>query len=136
MADNTFHLKVFSGRGLELEAEVTSVTAPSVVGELGFLTNHCDYVGLLDVGIVQYVVVGEVKAKKIVVTGGLCTFANNTLNLLADSVDLPEMINVGTFAEGREVFEVKRAALSQLDPEFDIVAKRLGRIEAIETLLR
>lgn len=135
MADNTFHLKVFSGRGLELEAEVTSVTAPSAVGELGFLTNHCDYVGLLDVGIVQYQIAGETKAKKIVVTGGLCTFAKNTLNLLADSVDLPESVNLATYANDREIYEVKRATISQLDPEFDIVAKKLGRIDAIKQMV-
>jgi F0F1-type ATP synthase epsilon subunit len=94
MSNGAFQLKVFSGRGLEVEAEVSEAAVPSESGELGFLENHCDYVGLLSTGFVQYTNVGETSTKRCIVSGGICTFSNNVLTLLADTVDLPESLDL------------------------------------------
>ena len=91
MSDGTFQLKVFSGRGLEVEATVRSANVPSEGGELGFLPNHCEYVGLLSTGIGEYIAAsGGSTAQKFIASGGIVTFSNNVLTLLADTVDLPE----------------------------------------------
>jgi F-type H+-transporting ATPase subunit epsilon len=135
MADGSLQLKVFSGRGLEVEAEVKLVTAPSAVGELGFLPNHCDYVGLLDVGVVEYQPVDGTTPGRFVVTGGLCTFAGNTLKLLADSVDTLESVDRAKYATDRAELEVKKGSMSDLDPEFLLVSQKLARIQAIDLLL-
>jgi F-type H+-transporting ATPase subunit epsilon len=90
MADGTFKLMVFSGKGLELETEAAMVTVPSALGEIGFLPNHCDFIGLLDTGKVTYQASEKSGAGATFdVEGGICTFANNTLRLLADSVQIP-----------------------------------------------
>jgi F-type H+-transporting ATPase subunit epsilon len=136
MADNTFALKVFSGRGLEVEADARLVTAPSAVGEIGFLPNHCDFVGLLDVGIVEVEATTADIPKKFVVAGGVCTFANNTLRLLADSVDTLDSVDREKYASERPQLEARRAELSALDPEFVVIAQKLARIQSIDLLLK
>jgi F0F1-type ATP synthase epsilon subunit len=135
MSDGTFTLKVFSGRGLEVDADVRSVSVPSETGELGFLPNHCDYVGLLSTGIAEYVIDGEVGARRCVVSGGLCTFADNTLTLLADSVDLPGAVDKAPMDENLELLRTQLETLSLFDPEWEVVSQRIARAEAVQTLV-
>lgn len=135
MATASFTFKVFSGRGLEVEETVRSVNVPSQVGELGFLPNHCEYVGLLAAGIVDYISDGSAKRGRCIVAGGVCTFRDNVLTLLADTVDLPENIDRGTYATGLTELKVKRDQLSLNDPEWEVVNEQINRISAISTLL-
>jgi F0F1-type ATP synthase epsilon subunit len=134
MSDGTFTLKVFSGRGLEVDAEVRSVNVPSETGELGFLPSHCDYVGLLSTGVAEYVVDGEAGAKRCVVSGGLCTFADNILTLLADSVDLPGAADKAAVEENLELLKTRLETLSLFDPEWEVISQRLARAEAVQAL--
>jgi F0F1-type ATP synthase epsilon subunit len=131
MSDGTFTLKVFSGRGLEVDAQVRSVNVPSEIGELGFLANHCDYVGLISTGIVEYVAEGSAGTARCVVSGGICTFAQNVLTLLADSVDLPGAEPV---VENVELLRTQLETLSLFDPEWEVVSQRLARVEAQKSL--
>ena len=104
------------------------VTVPSVVGELGFLPNHCDYVGLMSAGTVEYHPVDESTSSKLVVTGGLCTFGNNTLKLLADTVEMPaESVDRVNYAKNRAELEIEKSRLSEYDPEFEVVAQKLAQ---------
>lgn len=132
MSDGTFALKVFSGRGLEIDAQVRSANVPSEVGELGFLANHCDYVGLLSTGIVEYTPEGSAGASRCVVSGGLCTFAHNVLTLLADSVDLPGAEPV---VENVELLRTQLETVSLFDPEWEVISQRIARVEAQKALL-
>ena len=134
MSDGTFTLKVFSGRGLEVDAQVRSVNVPSETGELGFLPNHCDYVGLLSTGLTEYVVDDETGVKRCVVSGGLCTFADNVLTLLADSVDLPGAVEKAPLEENLEILKTQLETLSLFDPEWEVISQRLARAEAVKTL--
>ena len=131
MSDGTFTLKVFSGRGLEVDAQVRSVNVPSETGELGFLANHCDYVGLISTGLVEYVAEGSSGITKCVVSGGLCTFADNVLTLLADSVDLPGAEPV---VENVELLRTQLETLSLFDPEWEVISHRIARVEAQKSL--
>jgi F0F1-type ATP synthase epsilon subunit len=135
MATSSFTLKVFSGRGLEIEEMVRSVNVPSQVGELGFLPNHCEYVGLLAAGIVDFYPDATGKRERCIVAGGVCTFRDNVLTLLADSVDLPTTIDTATYASGLTELKVKRDQLSLNDPEWAVVNEEINRISAISTLL-
>lgn len=135
MATASFTMKVFSGRGLEVEETVRSVNVPSQVGELGFLPNHCEYVGLLAAGIVDYTSDSSGKRGRCIVAGGVCTFRDNVLTLLADTVDLPESIDKATYATGLTELKVKRDQLSLNDPEWEVVNDQINRIGAMSTLL-
>ena len=135
MATSGFTLKVFSGRGLEIEEAVRSANVPSQIGELGFLPNHCEYVGLLSAGIVDYYPEGSGKRERCVVAGGVCTFRDNTLSLLADSVDLPGSIDAASYSASLTELKVKRDQLSLNDPEWEVVNEQMLRIAVISELL-
>ena len=134
MSEGTFQLKVFSGRGLEVEAEVRSVNVPSEIGELGFLAKHCEYVGLISTGIAQYLDATDAAPQRFIASGGICTFSNNVLTLLADFVDLPASLDKGPLSDDVELLRTQLKSLSQFDPEWELLSHRVARIEAIRTL--
>ena len=130
MSDGTFTLRVFSGRGLEAEVEVRSVNVPSEGGELGFLADHRDYVGLLSTGFTEYVAADGV-TKKCITSGGVCSFSGNVLTLLADTVDLPESYDANLLNEDLDTLKLELQGLSLFDPEWEVVSQRVARIEAV-----
>lgn len=135
MSDGTFQLKVFSGRGLEVEATVSDVTVPSESGELGFLQNHCDYVGLIATGITQYTDAADSSAKKCLVSGGICTFNNNVLTLLADTVDKPEELASARVSDDElALLEAELAQLSLYDPAWEVLSQKVARLQALKTV--
>ncbi len=137
MSDGTFQLKVFSGRGLEVEAEVSAATVPSESGELGFLVNHCDYVGLIATGLTQYTDSADNVTRKCIVSGGICTFSNNVLTLLADTVDLPD--DIGSVKISNDEISLMEAELEQLslfDPAWEALSQKVARLNAIKGMMQ
>jgi len=134
MSNGTFQLKVYSGRGLEVEAQVSEVAVPSESGELGFLEDHCEYVGLLSTGLVHYTPRGESSPKRCIVSGGICTFSNNVLTLLADTVDLPESLDLSPLNQDVGLLETQLESLSLFDPEWELLSQKVARINAIKSL--
>ena len=134
MSEGTFHLKVFSGKGLEVEATVSGVTVPSESGELGFLPDHCDYVGLISTGLAQYTDAAGSSTKKCLVSGGICTFSNNVLTLLADAVDLPESFDRSQINQDTALLEAELGGMSLFDPEWELLSQKVARIHALKSL--
>jgi F0F1-type ATP synthase epsilon subunit len=133
MADGTFQLKVFSGRGLEFESAVTSANLKSAVGEIGFLPGHREYVGLLATGIAECVTESG-DTVRFVAAGGVCTYKDDVLTLLADTVDLKESIDTSVLKQDEGLLATELEALSLFDPEWEVVAQKLARIEAVREL--
>jgi F0F1-type ATP synthase epsilon subunit len=135
MADGTFTLRVFSGRGLEIESTVRSVTVPSDSGEVGFLADHCDYVGLLGTGLAVYEITTGEAPRRCLVSGGVSTFANNVLTLLADTVDNPDALDTTPLKEEDvALLKLELEKLSLFDPEWEILANKVARLEALKAL--
>lgn len=132
MSEGTFQLRVFSGRGLEVEATVHSVNVPSQTGELGFLVNHCDYVGLLSTGMTEYVLTADGASQKCLTSGGICTFSDNVLTLLADTVDLPDSYDTQILSDDIDTLKLQLEKLSLFDPEWEVISQRVARIEAVK----
>jgi F0F1-type ATP synthase epsilon subunit len=127
-------LRVFSGRGLEIEATVRSVAVPADSGEVGFLADHCDYVGLLGTGLAVYETAADSTPRKCLVSGGISTFANNVLTLLADNVDNPEALDTTPLKEDVALLKIELEKLSLFDPEWEILANKVARLEALKAL--
>lgn len=134
MSDKLFKLKVFSGRGLELEVKVQSVYLEAAVGQLGFFADHREYIGLLGTGILEAVSAAN-EVVRCVPAGGVCTFRGNVLTLLADTVDLPESIDAAILKQDRSLLAVELEGLTLYDPEWEVVSQKLARISAVEALL-
>jgi F0F1-type ATP synthase epsilon subunit len=134
MADAVFQLKVFSGRGLEFESPATSVVLKSAVGEIGFLAGHREYVGLLSTGIAECVTdAGE--TVRFVAAGGVCTFKDEVLTLLADTVDLKESADMGVLKQDESLLATELEGLSLFDPEWEVVSQKLARIQSVRELV-
>ena len=134
MSERVFQLKVFSGRGLEFEANAQSVTLYSAAGQLGFCPDHREYVGLLSTGVAECVTEsGEIV--KLVPSGGVCTFKDNVLTLLADTVDLRDTADTAILKQDRGLLEAELASLTLFDPAREVVSQKLARIEAVQALI-
>ena len=133
MLDQTFKLRVFSGRGLEAEATVRSVNVPSLEGELGFLPEHCEFVGLLATGMIEYVG-ADGAASRCLVSGGICTFNDNVLTLLADTVDIPGFVDTELLSEDLDNLRLQLQAMSLFDPEWEGLSQRVARLDAVRSL--
>jgi F0F1-type ATP synthase epsilon subunit len=141
MTSGRFRIEVFSGRGLEIESIVSEVTVPSEDGEIGMLADHRDYVGLLGTGLVNYSPAAEgsqladtAQVKRCLVSGGLCTFKDNVLTLLADTVDDPESLDPSILSQDTTLLKAELEGLSLFDPEWEVLSQRLKRIEALREL--
>jgi len=140
MTDASFQLKVFSGRGLEIEATVTEVTVPTENGEIGVLADHCEYVGLLGTGLVSYSVSQATRVnaaasvKRCLVSGGICTFKGTTLTLLADTVDNPDSLDTALVNQDISLLKTQLETLSLFDPEWEALSQKVARIEALKVL--
>ena len=82
MAESVFRIKVISPRGIEVNDRTSDVNLPSVKGEMGVLPLHCNYTGLLEAGKVRYVSAAGGAVQQFEISGGFCTFKDDTLTLL------------------------------------------------------
>lgn len=134
MAEGVFQLKVFSGRGLEFESRVSSVNLKSAVGEVGILAGHREYVGLLSTGIAECVTeAGD--TVRFVASGGVSTFKDDVLTLLADTVDLKDSADLTVLKQDEGLLAAELETISLFDPEWEVVSQKIARIEALRNLL-
>ena len=135
MADDVFSLRVLTPAGSQVEAKVREVTLPTAAGEVGVLTKHAKYTGIVGTGILQFVASDNSKTR-IVVSGGFASFANDTLTILADAVFTAENVDKGNFAKDKPELQKTVQTASTFSAEWQIANEKLQRIEAVETLLQ
>lgn len=128
----TFQLSVVTPQGEALKESVSSVTIPSAEGQIGILPNHCEYVGLLGTGVLEYSNTAGL-TKKLVVSEGLIQFANNKLSITADSIDMPGK-GLPAYASKKSELEKIVSEGNTLNPEFNRARTSLARLEAIQSL--
>lgn len=136
MNKDSFLLRVITPAGLQIEERVSQVILPAKDGEMGVLPAHVCYTGLLGAGILQYVPLFSDAVKKLVVTGGFCTFAEDTLSIVADSMDAAEDIDLEHCRQRKEELLSKMVGLSAHEPAWDVVTLEIARIEAVEALAK
>jgi F-type H+-transporting ATPase subunit epsilon len=76
------HLEIVTPSGVELRADVSEFTAPSVDGEFGVLPGHRPLLAALRTGIVSYTVQGV--ETRVAVGPGFAEIADDHANLLTD----------------------------------------------------
>lgn len=76
------HLEIVTPDGVELRADVSEFTAPSVIGEFGVLPGHRPLLAALRTGIVSYTVDGV--ETRVAVGPGFAEIADDRANLLTD----------------------------------------------------
>lgn len=135
MSNSSFTLKVVTPAGIALEDEVAEVYLPSSRGEIGILPGHAKYTSLLGTGVLSYSRHGQVTNAKMVVSEGFCNFSNDTLTVLADTVDLPDMIDRVALEKLKSEARSQVDTLDPTDPMWQAARVRIARCEAVEKIL-
>ena len=85
-------VKIITPTGLYKECQVTSLTARSVEGEFGLLSNHVPMVVMLAVSHLR--LNDENGSKTYAISGGMLHFANNVCRILTDAIEGEEEIDL------------------------------------------
>jgi len=84
-------LKIVTPTRILVDTEVDEILAPGTEGQFGVLPQHVTFLGLLDLGVLSYVVGGETKS--VVVHGGYAEILGEDVTILADDAEFPEEID-------------------------------------------
>lgn len=98
-----------------LDAEVDSVTVPTVSGEAGIMPNHAPLVSALKPGILSYTQKGG--GDKFAVSGGFVEVSGGTVSVLVDTAETSDEIDVDAAKSDRETAEKALAAAAQSSVE-------------------
>ncbi len=135
MAADNFGVKIYTPSGLVGEYQAAAVTLPTAVGEICVLPQHTKYVGVLGTGILEVQSYKSSEKIRVVISGGFCTFANDSFSILVDSVDFADKVDKSKFPSAREKLEHTLSVGDTQDPEWQKARTELTRIEAVEQLL-
>ncbi|MBX7142953.1 MAG: F0F1 ATP synthase subunit epsilon [Oligoflexia bacterium] len=135
MSSDVFSLKIFTPAGLLLEDKVTSVTLPSLNGEIGILPQHAKYAGLLGAGVFQYSPAGSSETKRLAIADGFCTFENDTLTLLTDFAVAADNVDRNSYGRDRDSLQKAVDSTSTYEPAWQVAHDGLSRIQAVDRLL-
>ena len=135
---DTFKLRIFTPAGLLLDDQASSVYFPSSNGEIGILPNHTQYTGLCGTGILSYSPdgsAGQGSSKRLVISGGFCTFRGESMTILADAVYRADTVDSGYASERQKHADTLKSPLDTASLEWQVAKEKLARIEAIDELL-
>ena len=134
MAEEAFTLRVYSPEGLVLEEPVISISLQSADGQIGILSEHARYVGVLGTGVLSFVVESSGETGRLVIAGGFCKVAGNNVTILADSVVLEEDVAGKSFAEEKKKLEELLSTGDSQSRDWAHAKEEFLKIQAIEEL--
>lgn len=111
-------------------ADVESVVVPAYRGELNILEGHTPLVTTLDTGIMRWKVKGQDRFHYAVISWGYCEVYPNGIDILAETADLPEDINLTDAEAYVQKAKTRLAAESLNDTDFADLARSIKRGEA------
>ena len=119
-------LKIVTPTRILVDTEVDEILAPGAEGQFGVLPQHVTFLGLLDLGVLSYVVAGETKS--VVVHGGYAEVLGEDVTILADDAEFPEEIDPAEAKAGLAAVESDLAKASDSTDEVDVLlrARRLA----------
>jgi F-type H+-transporting ATPase subunit epsilon len=110
------------------DVEIEDVVLPGYQGELNVLEGHAALMTTLSAGVVQFRRKGSQAPERIVVSWGYCEVANNVINILAETAERPEEIDVSRAEKSLQKSE--QAMGAEADPQL-IEKNRLRRERAL-----
>ncbi len=110
-------LEIVTPRGAVVSDDVDIVTAPGSAGEFGVLANHAPLLSTIKIGVLTYKKDG--KEYTLMVSGGFCEVANNTITFLVESAEFGHQIDVDRALLAKERAEKRLAAAQQQKEKID-----------------
>lgn len=111
-------------------AEVDSVVVPAHRGELNILEGHTPLVTTLDTGIMRWKVKGQDHFQYAVISWGYCEVYPNGIDILAETADLPEDVDLADAQMYIDKARSRLASESLNDADFADMARTIKRGEA------
>ncbi len=110
--------------------EVESVVVPAFRGELNILDGHTPLITTLDTGIMKWKVKGADRFQYAVVSWGYCEVFPNGVDILAETINLPEDINLDQMQAYVTKAKNRLATESLTDEEYESLSHGIKRSEA------
>ncbi len=85
-------LEVVTPRGSKVKADVSQLTAPGTVGEVGILPGHRPLLSSLGIGVLSYTTGGETRF--LAVNGGYLEVADDRLIVITETAEAPTDIDL------------------------------------------
>lgn len=129
-AEKTFTLEIVTPRKMVFKGEVTSFSAPGVVGGFQVLYNHAPLLSALQVGEVKYV---DTQGREVryATSGGFVEVKDNHVVLLAETAERADEINTER-AKAAEARAHKR--LAEKNKDTDVVRAQAALARALNRL--
>lgn len=115
---------------LVVEQEIEQVTVPAFRGMLNILPGHAPLITSVETGIMNWKLKGDDKTYKAVVNGGYCEVHPQGVDILADSLQLPEEINIED--SKKDITQAEKTLVTETlsDANFEIQTHELARAQA------
>ena len=112
------------------DVEITQVTVPAYSGEMTILPGHASMITTLGTGILQYKVPGRDKIFKAVLSWGYCEIVADSVNVLAEFMQLPEEVNVEAAQKDLQTAEKKLVTEILTDVEYTHAINEVDKAHA------
>ena len=126
------HLEIVTPEKRVLDAEVDSVTVPTVTGEAGILPNHAPLISALKPGVLAYTTKGS--TDKLAVSGGFVEVNHDKVSVLVDTAEAADEIDVEAAKSSREEAEKTIAATGLT--QSDTAASQRDALEHAQTRIQ
>jgi F-type H+-transporting ATPase subunit epsilon len=130
MADKSFHLEIVTPKKVMFNGEVTSFSAPGVLGGFQVLRSHAPLLSNISIGEVKLVDVAGVELRY-ATSGGAVEVRENKVVLLAETAERSDEIDVNRAEAARDR---ARKRLSEKKPETDVDRARTALFRAMNRL--
>jgi F-type H+-transporting ATPase subunit epsilon len=117
-----FNLKIFTPYRTVFDGRVEAIIVPGEIGELGVLAGHTRLLTTLVPGLVRWVEEGQNHVAAI--SGGFCEVFENTVVVLADTLERPHEIDVPRAERARDT------ARQALKRRSELGEREIARMEA------
>lgn len=121
----TFHVSILAADKAFYEGECESLVIPTSNGQYGILANHCNLLGAIVPGMLEYKL-PDAEPKLASVSSGIFKMEDNKLIILIDSIERPEEIDANRAKE--QLIKAQEALLQKMSrQEYYSTQIRLAR---------
>ena len=120
-------LQIVTPEGEKLSTEVSEITAPGALGELGILPGHVPILTVLDIG--RLTIVDDSGSKKMALGGGFLEVDNDKLVIITETAEYAEEIDASRAQASLEAAEKAIAELDEGDSAIERALRKKRRAE-------
>ncbi len=102
--------------------EIDEITVPAYRGELDLLPGHAPLMTTLSTGVLRYRLKGESQTYAVAISWGYCQVSPEGVNILAETAERPEEIDLGRAQQAQKTAEQKLASA-------DLSVEDLGKFQ-------